>query len=163
MLGEHFDIKTPSEAPAGYGAAWPQLQMHADGLQLAQAPAILDILGERFGLSGATPEERMLCKQYLLDINDVYGEANSGRLADPRRRDKWFPLLEARLARSPFFIGDTPSIVDFHAVFAFEWVVKKGPTFAQYPHVTAWWERLRAVPVVKAMYDSCTDGLVMIP
>lgn len=163
VLGRDFSIKAPSEAPAGFGAAWPQLQMHVDGLQIAQAPAILDVLGERLGLSGSTPRERILCKQYLLDINDVFGEASSGKLANPKRKEKWLPLLEARLERSPFFIGDTPTIVDFHAVFAFEWVLKKGPTFDEYPHVTAWWDRLRAVPVVKAMYDSCTDGLVMIP
>merc|ERR1712070_126752 len=140
-------------APEGKGAFYPQITLPGD-LTISQTPAILDVLGESFGLNGTTPEQKMLSKQYVLDLNDVFGEAQKKRLTeDAERRDKWFTLLESRLEKD-FFLGDEPTVVDFFGVFAFEWVVARECPFDKFEKLTAWWARIKEVPAVKVLYDS---------
>lgn len=106
-----------------------------------------------------------LHRQYVDDMNDVFSAAQSGRmLQDKSRADLWFSILEERLEKSPFFLGDEPSVADFHGVFTFMWVnksyVMRGGSYAEFPKLTKWWQTIREVPAVMAMMS---DGVPMIP
>ena len=161
-MGTDYVIKEPKEAPADMGAAFPQVTL-ANGMTIAQTPAILDVLGESLGLNGETLEEKILCKQYILDLTDVFGEAQSGKMTEkPERAAKWFTLLESRLeARGTrFFLGDEPTVVDFYAVFVFAWVDQKQVPFDAYAKLTQWWKDVKEVQVVKDMVNS---GIKLIP
>jgi len=155
--GTDFVIKEPSDAPPGFGMAYPQVKF-ASGLQLAQTAAVLSALGDELGLSGKTPEAKLLCRQYLEDMTDFFGAAQSGKLLDDEgKREKWFTLLEARLTKNSFFLGDEPTVVDYHGVFAFNWVEKcyvgKGGSLEAYPNVKRWWAAIKEDPAVKAKFD----------
>jgi glutathione S-transferase len=157
--GIDYEIKTPAEAPPGCGFAVPMVTF-PNGVTVAQTTAILDLLGEQLGLNGSTAEEKMLCKQYLLDMTDVFSEAVSGKFAsNPERADKWFAHLEAKLTNS-FFLGSSPTVVDFYGVFTFCWVVAKGANFDKFEKLSRWWATIQEVPVVKNMRES---GIAMIP
>ena len=100
---------------------------------------------------------------YILDLTDVFGEAQSGKMTEkPERAAKWFTLLESRLeARGTrFFLGDEPTVVDFYAVFVFAWVDQKQVPFDAYAKLTQWWKDVKEVQVVKDMVNS---GIKLIP
>ncbi|KAJ8599034.1 hypothetical protein CTAYLR_007677 [Chrysophaeum taylorii] len=156
--GAKYEIKQADEAPSGVCFAVPIFSF-PNGVTISQTTAILDILGETFGLNGATPEAKMMSKQYLLDLTDVFSELMSGKLSDEARADKWLTLLNSKLTKT-FFLGDAPSTVDFYAIFVFEWIVKKGLAFDKYANLTKWWAAIKEVPAVKKMYSS---GVPMIP
>lgn len=161
--GQKYELKDIKEAPPGVGMGWPQIVLPS-GQAMAQTPAILDLLGEATGLSGKTPEEKVSCKQALMDVQDIFSETTGGKFADkPERVDKFFGLLEARLQKTKFLVRDEPTIADFHGVFAFEWVhklIKGGIDAGKFPKLAAWWTSIAEVPAVKKMK---TSGIQMIP
>merc|ERR1712137_390341 len=117
---------------------------------------ILSVLGDKYGLAGKTPEEKMTVLHLLGDMNDIFGEAQGNKFEDEGRKAKWFSYLEGRLGKSPWLAGTTePTIADFHGVFSFKWVVKRGVDFSAYPKVTKWWADIKDYPVVAKMYASC--------
>ena len=121
------------------------------------------VLGTKFDLAGTTPEEKMLVLQSVEDMNDIFGE--HGKMVDDAAlKDKRFSYLEKKIAGKKWLAGTAePTIADFHGVFAFEWVVKKGVDFSAYPNVTKWLADIRAHPCVAKMIASCVDGRSMIP
>ena len=85
---------------------------------------------------------------------------------DKERKDKWFSYLDKKIAAggTGWAAGTaSPTIADFHGVFAFEWVVKKQIDFSEYKSLTAWWDKIKAFPAVNELYASCVDGRTMIP
>ncbi|HEY6964694.1 MAG TPA: glutathione S-transferase family protein [Erythrobacter sp.] len=82
----------------------------------------------------------------------IVGEAN---LSDDQRRalpakraggDAALALMDDHLAGRPFFCGDAVTLADI-ALFAYTHVADEGGfTLADYPHVTAWIARIRALP-----------------
>jgi glutathione S-transferase len=59
--------------------------------------------------------------------------------------------MEQTLARSPFLVGDEPTLADV-ALFAYTHVAPEGGfDLARYPAVTAWLARFAAVPGFVAM------------
>merc|ERR1719282_786951 len=129
-----------------------------DGHIVSQTPAILAVLGERFGLGGKTPEENMRVLHAIEDMNDVFGEHDKFR-ENLDRKKQWFTYLEKKLEGKKWMAGTTePSVADFHGVFAFEWVVKKKIDFSEYPNTSKWWADIQDVPVVKKMKESCVGG-----
>ncbi|KAL3893404.1 MAG: hypothetical protein SGPRY_014257, partial [Prymnesium sp.] len=124
-LGVDYEIRDLNEVPAGKGVGFPQVTL-SNGLTIGQTATVCGVLGDEFGLSGKTPEAKILCRQYLEDLNDVFSTAQSGKMAeDPdKHAAKWFSLLETRLEGNSFFLGEEPSVVDFHGVFAMLWVEK---------------------------------------
>ncbi len=160
--GVPYEIKQHEESPAGVAFTYPTLMLDT-GQTLGQTPAILNVLGEKFGLTGKTDQERILCQETVLQVNDIFSEAQSGKFKEkPERADKWFALLEGRLEAHQFLVRNEPTVADFHAVFAFEWVHKSySPEgYAAFPKLTQWWQDICEHPCVKKMKNS---GTPMIP
>merc|ERR1719350_255897 len=140
------------------GAAFAVPVVDVDGVSIGQTPMILMVLGEKFGLAGARPQEKAQVLQALGDMNDLFNE-HGKFVENEERKDKWFGYLEGKLEGRAWMGGTAePSIADFHGVFAMEWINKKKIDYSKFPRVTKWWADLQAVPVVKKMHDSCVDG-----
>eukprot|EP00631_Chrysoreinhardia_giraudii_P002705 CAMPEP_0197421792 /NCGR_PEP_ID=MMETSP1170-20131217/11360_1 /TAXON_ID=54406 /ORGANISM="Sarcinochrysis sp, Strain CCMP770" /LENGTH=193 /DNA_ID=CAMNT_0042949073 /DNA_START=15 /DNA_END=596 /DNA_ORIENTATION=+ len=156
-----YVVKTPDAAPTDVGFATPMMTLPS-GQSMAQTPAILGVLGSQLALGGTTDEEKVKCAQAVLDVEDIFSEVISGKwTAKPERPDKWFALLEAKLASTKYLAADEPTIADFHAIFAFEWVnAKHAAGYAKFPKLTQWWAAINAYPTVKALRD---NGIPMIP
>ena len=167
QAGVEYTMKGGADIPdGGLGSvafAMPVVQM--DGVTISHTPAILTVLGQRFGLAGKTPTETMKVLQAVEDMNDVFGEHAKFATAEGQdRKQKWFSYLEKKLEATGWMGGTTePTVADFHGVFAFEWVVKKGVDFSDFPNTTKWWAAIKEYPVVAKMYASCVDGREMLP
>ena len=88
VLGEagvDYKILTPEDAPSDNRFTYPSIALK-NGLTIGQVPAILNILGAEFGLCGKSLEEAIYCQQAVLDLNDVFVEAQSGKFTDDPRR-----------------------------------------------------------------------------
>lgn len=159
--GVEYCIKTPDQAPKGR-FTYPSITLDS-GETIGQTPAILNVLGERFGLTGQTPMQKILCQEAVLDVNDIFSEAQSKKFtAEPERAAKWFTLIAEKLANQRFLVADTPTVADFHAVFATEWVHKsyKADAYDAHPRLAKWWQDICAHPSVNRMK---TSGIPMIP
>lgn len=160
--GATYSIKERDEAPADIGFTVPMVTLET-GQHMTQTPAILNVLGEQLGLNGQSAKEKILCQQRVLDVDDIFNEAQRGKMTDkPERADKWFGLLEKQLEQHKFLVCNTPTVADFHAVFAFEWVHKSySPTgYSEFPRLTEWWQNICEHECVKQMKAS---GVPMIP
>merc|ERR1712038_828234 len=121
-------------------------------------------------LAGTTPDERNLCRQMVMDMNDLFGEAVSGKLAsDDERFKKWCKYLGDRLSQTKFLVGDTATVADYHGVFAMAWLLKKDESaktkmqseeFPGGAPVWSWWESVQECDAVKKMM---TSGVPLIP
>mmetsp|Transcript_17448 Transcript_17448/g.56305 ORF Transcript_17448/g.56305 Transcript_17448/m.56305 type:complete len:193 (-) Transcript_17448:214-792(-) len=154
----------PNARPELSSFAPPAVDL-GDGVVVGQAPACLTALGEKFNLGGATFAEKARVQQAMLDFNDIFGE-HAKFVDDKERKDKWFSYLDKKIAAggTGWAAGTaSPTIADFHGVFAFEWVVKKQIDFSEYKSLTAWWDKIKAFPAVNELYASCVDGRTMIP
>lgn len=159
--GAGYVIQDPDQAPAGR-FTFPTITLDS-GETMGQVPAILNVLGARFGLTGESEAQRNLCQQTVLDWDDVFAEAQSGKFTkDPARAAKWFELLDAQLAGRDFMVSDVPTVADFHAVFATEWVFKShaADAYDDFPRLAQWWRDICAHPPVLKMRNS---GVPMIP
>lgn len=166
--GVAYTIREPKDAPTGEGEAlfkrfgYPAITL-PNGMTIGQTPAILHVLGQTFGLAGKTPEEQVDCLQTVLDVSDLFNEALSGKLAEkPERARQWLELLSHKLKDHRFLINDAPSVADFHAVFATEWVHRKyrADAYDDFPALARWWQDICAHPAVQRMKSS---GIAMIP
>jgi len=161
QAGVAWENKGLDSLPDGSAFAMPAVTV--DGITIGQTPAILAVLGEKYGLAGKDFTEKCQVLQGIEDMNDVFGE-HAKFVDDAERKDKWFAYLEKKMANRTWIAGTAePSVADFHGVFAFEWVCKKGIDFSAYPKMTEWLAAIKAYPVVKKMYASCVDGRQMIP
>jgi hypothetical protein len=141
--------------------AMPCVQI--DDIIVSQTPAILGILGQKYGLAGKTSTETMKVAQAVLDMNDVFGE-HAKFVTNEDRKTQWFTYLEKKLETTGWMGGTKePTIADFHGVFAFVWVVKKKVDFSAFPKTTKWWAEIKKYPVVAKMFASCVGGRTMIP
>jgi len=154
--GVPYTIKEQPEAPFDLGFAVPMVTLPS-GQTISQTPAILTILGQKLNLLGPTEEAQNLCRQSIMDINDIFGECKKFTEKQDRA-DKWFTLLENRVSNHKFLACDEPTVADFHAMFAFASVFKNYFSPEQmaekYPKVGNWWANLQQVPAVKAMNES---------
>lgn len=104
-----------------------------------------------------------MCQQSVLDMNDIFSSAQSGNFTEnPERAAQWFRLLEKSLTENKFLIADTPTVADFHGVFATEWVHKcySVSAFDEFPRLAQWWQDICNHPPVQRM--KCGD-IPMIP
>ncbi len=166
--GTNYVIREPKDAPTGEGEvlfkrfSYPALTM-PNNITIGQTPAILNVLGQHFGLAGITTEEQMDCQQTLLDINDLFSETLSGKLVDrPERAKQWFEMLSHKLKNHRFLINEKPSVADFHAVFATEWIHQRyhKDAYNDFPGLARWWQDICLHPPVQRMK---TSGVAMLP
>lgn len=59
--GVDYEIKDVGDAPEGAGGGFPQITL-SNGLTIGQTATICGVLGDEFGLSGKTPEAKILCR-----------------------------------------------------------------------------------------------------
>jgi len=164
QAGVEYEMHPQSElAAVAPGAAFAVPCVEIDGTFMGQTPAILSVLGRKFGLLGKTPAEEMQVLHGLEDMNDIFGE-HGKFVENEERKDKWFSYFDKKLAERKWVGGtEDPTVADFHGVFTFEWVNKKKIDFSKYENVVRWLADLKEYPVVKKMYASCVDGRSMIP
>lgn len=160
QAGAKYVMKGPDEKPANGAMAVPIVDL--DGLIIGQCPAILKVLGDIFGLSGKTFEEKALCLQAIEDMQDIYVEHKTF-VEQEQRKNQWFTYLDAKLQGKKWMAGGAnPTIADFHGVFAFEFVISKKIDFSAFPNMTQWWADIQKYPVVAKMKASCVDGRTMV-
>ena len=66
------------------------------------------------------------------------------------RLDRHFPILEARLAASPYLAGDRFTVADINAATAIGYASYSGFDLSAYPAITAWLETVTARPAYVA-------------
>jgi len=156
--GVEFEIKDKSEAPEGVGFTVPIITLES-GQHLSQTLAILNALGDKYGLNGKTVEEKNVCLQTKLDLNDMLVEIKPGILKEnPERLEKWLSVFEARL-QGTYFGGDSVSTADFLGKFVFTLInFKFGEDYQEkFPNLKKWNAAINEVPAVKKMNESGVD------
>lgn len=170
QAGFPYDMKPPSALPGGCvaiggenPASYALPVVDIDGTLMAQAPQILSVLGNFFGLAGKTTVEKMQVEHALGDVNDLFGV--HGKFAeDEALKKKWFGYFEKKLAGKSWMGGTAePSIADFHGVFSMVWIDSKRINYRDYPNFNQWWTNIKNYPVVAKMLASCVNGRTMIP
>lgn len=135
-----------------------------DGRVLAESNAILLHLAEGTPLLPADAYERALAYQWLFFeqySHEPYIAVRRALMTNPRRAAEATPerleatlvrgnralgVMESRLARSPFFAGETMSVADI-ALYAYTHAAGEGGfDLAAYPAVGAWLARVAADP-----------------
>lgn len=156
-----YSIHLPEEAPSER-FTYPVITLDS-GETIGQVPAILNILGEHFGLNGQTKKQQIMSQQAVLDMNDIFSLAQSGHFTEnPERATQWFKLLESKLVENKFLVADTPTVADFHGVFATEWVHKcyDFNAYETFPRLAQWWQDICNHPPVAKMKNG---DIPMIP
>ena len=136
----------------------PATRVRDDRTSTCACAAVLKKLGDALGLCGKTADLVALCRPRLEELNELALDAGFDRLKDTKAAE-WFAKLEGWLEDSAWFLGDEPSIVDFHGVFAFSWIEKNfigthGGSFAAYPKVAKWWVAVNELPAVAMIHAS---------
>ncbi|HBT00750.1 MAG TPA: glutathione S-transferase [Citreicella sp.] len=151
----------------------PAIVDQDNGLALMESGAILWYLAEKHGAFLPTqPEDRMRVMGWLMwqmgGFGPMLGQAhhflhfNPGKSAYAEERfgaevQRLYGVLDAQLAQGPYLVGDY-SIAD---MACWPWVARHawhGVDLAQYPHVRAWYQRLRERDAVQRGYHVPTDA-----
>lgn len=152
VAGKEYKLFHEEEAPRQGVFAFP-IVTFPNGVTISQTVAILDVIGEECGLGGKTQAEKMKCKQILHDLTDVFDELIAGKLSSRDRAEKWFAVLDYHLSDG-FFVGSDLTVADLYAFSVFEWLVKKGVEFEDFPNMKKWSIDIKQVPAVKAKIES---------
>lgn len=148
-----------------------------DGAQrLSQSGAILTHLARRHGrFGGADPAQQDEVLRWLLFDNHkftsyfaTYRFMYSLAEAAPQpavmdflrgRFEQAFAIADKHLQRSPFLVGDAPTIADFSLCAYLYYPVEESgyDVRAQHPSIAGWLDRIRALPGWRAPYD-CLPG-----
>jgi glutathione S-transferase len=136
--------------------------LEGDGERLSQSGVILDYLATRFGKFGPTDERerREILRWTLWDNHKLTGHvatlrfllnfAKSGETPVTeflRGRTKGnLGILNTALAGRPFVTGERLTIADLSLCGYLFWPDEFGVSWADYPHVGAWLERIQAQP-----------------
>lgn len=146
--------------------------LETGGRRLTQSGAILTYLAETTGkFAPETAEERYEALRWILYDNYRFTNYCATRrfekcFADPPgdpavlaflkvRADGAFAVVEAHLSKQDFVAADRPTIADFSlAGYIFYPAEEIGYDLAtEYPAISAWSERIKALPGWKAPYD----------
>ncbi|KAG1663967.1 hypothetical protein FOA52_001093 [Chlamydomonas sp. UWO 241] len=121
-----------------------------DGMPM---PVILNVLGERLGLGGSTPEQKL-----IMDMMDMSSEAIAGKFEKdkPARAEKWLSYLEKKLAAHKLLVSNEPTVADFMAIFApfgstsaLRPARPQVPNASTYPKITAYRAACAELPAMK--------------
>ena len=155
--GEH---KTPAYRAINEMAEVPVLE-HG-GRRLSQSGVILDYLAERFGKLGwADDDERREILRWLLwDNHKLTSYIATLRFLATFMRTGETPVTEFLRARATtalgvldshldgrqFAVAERATIADISMCGYLYWPDEFGVTWADYPHIGAWLERIKALP-----------------
>lgn len=149
----------PFRSLAKYGEV--PLLVH-DGQPYVQSNAILLFLAQHTGaFGGETPERLARCREWLFwEANRIgtslphlrYGQRFEPQSYPPGVLDWMRARFDADIGRlddelsdgRSFLLGDSPTVADFSACGYMFWPEQARVSFP--PHVTAWLERIRALP-----------------
>ena len=138
-------------------------------LMLTQSAVILDYLVEKFRRFGWTTEDErreilrwtvydnqkvsgvIASLRFMRSISKV-GETEVVKSLDARAKIA-LAVLEKRLWRRDFVIGDGPTTADFSLCSYLFYDGELGIDLADYPEITNWLERIRSLPGWKHPYD----------
>ncbi len=144
------------------------------GLRLTQSGVILDYLTGTLGrYGGETPEERREIWRWILFDNHKFtsymatrrfflafmktGETPVTEFLRSRMKAA-FAVLEAHLKDRDFVVGDRPTIADFSLSSYLHYGDELAWSFEPYPAITAWVEKIRALPGWKHPYELMQRG-----
>ena len=133
-----------------------------EGRRLSQSGVILDYLACRLGRFGWTSEDerREILRWTLFDNHKLTsyiatlrylllfaktGETPVTEFLRGRMRAA-LGVLDGHLASRPFAIGERPTIADLSMCGYLFWNDEYGVDWADWPHVGAWLDRIRALP-----------------
>lgn len=154
----------------------PILVHHREGgdFSLAQSGAILEYLAAHFGRFGPkTEDEKYEILRWLFwDNHKLTSYTATYRFQTfflkktdtvsefffARAKSAW-KLLDAHLQDHAFLVGDRPTIADLSVCAYLCWPEQIGMDRVDYPHISAWLERIAALPGFKSAEDLMPSGL----
>ena len=132
------------------------------GKRLTQSGVILDYLVEQFGRFGwkDDDERREVLRWTLFDNHKVSSQIGVLRYLIQFTKTGETPvteflrarikgalkILDGRLANRKFMLGDQPTIADFSLCSYLYWNDEFGVSWADYPNVPKWLDRIKALP-----------------
>jgi glutathione S-transferase len=132
------------------------------GRTLCQSGVILDYLAQTFGKFGwADDDERREILRWLLWDNHkltsytatrrwlrTFTDGGETAVAEMlrTRSDAALAVLNSHLGGHDFALGDKPTIADISMCGYLFWPEDIGVSWADYPHIGAWLERIKALP-----------------
>ena len=157
------ETHTPDFLAKNPGGQIPLLEI-APGQYLAESNAILWFLGENSHLVPQAPAERAATLQWMFfeqhaivpNVGAAYfwlALVKGGRELQRHAIDDWmeegyraFGVMEKRLARQPFFAGESYSIADI-ALYAYTHAAHECDyNLQRFPAIRAWLDRVAAAP-----------------
>ena len=174
--GLPFDLQKVDTTSAEFRAINPRgyvpvLELD-DGSRHTEVAALLQYIGDLAPAAAliAPPgtRERFETNQWLTFVSSELHKVFSPWLfhketADSTRKDvkaklaQRFAELDAHLADRDWLVGSGFTVADAYAFVILNWVPMVGMSFAAYPHIAAYMERMRARPQVRAALDA--EGL----
>ncbi len=168
-LVDYFGGETRSEAYREINPMGEVPVLETGGLRLVQSGVILDYLAERLGRFGPADndERREILRWLLFDNHKLtsytatlrfliqFTETKDGPVIDflRGRSNGALQVLDKYLATRKFAIGDRPTIADLSMCGYLFWPDEFGVSWADYPNVGAWLDRIAALPGWVAPYD----------
>lgn len=155
----------------------PVLVHHREGgdFTITQSGAILTYLARRLGKFGpeTEAEEFEVMRWLLFDSQKVSGQAGTLRylrhfLKKDETEDVTFlhrrmvsalKILDARLEGRDWIAADRPTIADFALCSYLYWPEQIGVSYDALPNLTAWLERIRALPGWSRSQDLMPSGM----
>ena len=133
-----------------------------DGRRLTQSGVILDYLASHFRKFGWKDEtgRREILRWILWDnhkltsyIATLRYMVTLAKVGDPQVHDflrgrvkSSLVILDLHLKKTPFMVGGEPSIADLSLCGYLYWPDEFGVTWAEFPAIAAWLERIKALP-----------------
>jgi glutathione S-transferase len=144
-----------------------------DGVPIFESMAILIHLGQRYGedkglwpAAGSKAHGQALAWvvwvaatlspimfRWMMNTQERFpAEARNAKQAESAKAeiDKLFPMVEDRLAKTPYMLGDTFTYVDLAVASALGFWRMFGQDFSGYPHIAKWIDTCQSRPAFKA-------------
>lgn len=140
----------------------PALQL-ADGTVLSEGVAIVQYLADQVPERKLAPANGTLARYRLQEwLNYIATEIHKSfsplfypgseevKNAAWDKLTKRFALLETQLAQTPYLLGEDFSVADAYLFTCLNWVQMVQRSLADFPAITAFMSRVRALPAVQA-------------
>ncbi|HKE95857.1 MAG TPA: glutathione S-transferase [Povalibacter sp.] len=149
--------------------------LEGKGTRLTQSGAILTWLAQQTGRFGGRNEaERLEILRWMLFDNHKFtsyyatlrwmvGLAKQGDPAVVQflktRAVGAFQIVDKHLAKTPFLLGDEPTIADFSLIGYHYYTEETGIDRNEFPHLVAWIRRIAELPGWKHPYELMSRGM----